>query len=272
MAHSTPKDPMATPMLIGGLALIGTTVAVLVSNLFTTIDKNSIKGEIDTTAQVAMADANLAPIGKVNAVDKSIVKVARSGEAVYTAVCTSCHAAGVLGAPKIDDKAAWEPRVAKGLDGLMKNAVNGINNMPARGGDPSITDEELTNAITYMTGKAGHDLSAQAKPAAGAAPAAAVVAASAAEAAPVQAAAPVAAIDGEKVYKGICFSCHDVGVAGSPKFGDKAAWAPRIATGAEALYASSLNGKGAMPAKGGNPALSDAEVKAAVDYMVANGK
>jgi len=320
VAHSTPKDPMATPMLIGGLALIGTTVAVLVSNLFTTIDKNSIKGEIDTTAQVAVADANLAPIGKVNAVDKSIVKVARSGEAVYTAVCTSCHAAGVLGAPKIDDKAAWEPRVAKGLDGLMKNAVNGINNMPARGGDPSITDEELTNAITYMTGKAGHDLSAQAKPAAGAAPAAAVVAAPAAEAAPVQAAAPVAeaapvqaaapaaeaapvqaaapaaeaapvqaaapaaeaapvqaaapvaAIDGEKVYKGICFSCHDVGVAGSPKFGDKAAWAPRIATGAEALYASSLNGKGAMPAKGGNPALSDAEVKAAVDYMVANGK
>ncbi|WP_228287829.1 c-type cytochrome [Thiothrix subterranea] len=296
MAHSTPKDPMATPMLIGGLVLIGTTVAVLVSNLFTTIDKNSIKGEIDTTAQVAVADANLAPIGKVNAVDKSIVKVARSGEAVYTAVCTSCHAAGVLGAPKIDDKAAWDPRVAQGLDGLMKNAVNGINNMPARGGDPSITDEELTNAIIYMTDKAGHDLSAQAKPAAGAAPAAAVAAAPAAEAAPVQAAAPaaeaapvqaaapaaeaapvqaaapVAAIDGEKVYKGICFSCHDVGVAGSPKFGDKAAWAPRIATGAEALYASSLNGKGAMPAKGGNPALSDAEVKAAVDYMVANGK
>ncbi|QQZ30949.1 cytochrome c5 family protein [Thiothrix subterranea] len=287
---------MATPMLIGGLVLIGTTVAVLVSNLFTTIDKNSIKGEIDTTAQVAVADANLAPIGKVNAVDKSIVKVARSGEAVYTAVCTSCHAAGVLGAPKIDDKAAWDPRVAQGLDGLMKNAVNGINNMPARGGDPSITDEELTNAIIYMTDKAGHDLSAQAKPAAGAAPAAAVAAAPAAEAAPVQAAAPaaeaapvqaaapaaeaapvqaaapVAAIDGEKVYKGICFSCHDVGVAGSPKFGDKAAWAPRIATGAEALYASSLNGKGAMPAKGGNPALSDAEVKAAVDYMVANGK
>ncbi|MDQ5769157.1 c-type cytochrome [Thiothrix subterranea] len=307
MAHSTPKDPMATPMLIGGLALIGTTVAVLVSNLFTTIDKNSIKGEIDTTAQVAVADANLAPIGKVNAVDKSIVKVARSGEAVYTAVCTSCHAAGVLGAPKIDDKAAWDPRVAQGLDGLMKNAVNGINNMPARGGDPSITDEELTNAIIYMTGKAGHDLSAQAKPAAGAAPAAVAAAPAAeaapvqaaapvaeaapvqaaapvaeaapvqaaapvAEAAPVQAAAPVAAIDGEKVYKGICFSCHDVGVAGSPKFGDKAAWAPRIATGAEALYASSLNGKGAMPAKGGNPALSDAEVKAAVDYMVANGK
>ncbi|WGZ94173.1 MAG: c-type cytochrome [Candidatus Thiothrix putei] len=311
MAHYTPKDPMAKPMLIGGLVLIGTTVAVLVSNLFSTIEKNSIKGEIDTTAQVAAADANLAPIGKVNAVDKSIVKEARSGEAVYTAVCTSCHAAGVLGAPKIDDKAAWVPRVANGLDGLMKNAINGLNSMPARGGDPSITDEELSNAIVYMTGKAGHDLSSQVKapaaaqaapattdaaPVAQAAPATTDAAPAAQAAAPTpevvpateqaptaaQAAAPAAteaapaaqaaAIDGEKIYKGICFSCHDVGVAGSPKFGDKAAWDPRIATGMETLYGSSLNGKGAMPAKGGNPALSDAEVKAAVDYMVSHAK
>ncbi|MDQ5767317.1 TIR domain-containing protein [Thiothrix subterranea] len=84
--------------------------------------------------------------------------------------------------------------------------------------------------------------------------------------------APVATFDGEKVYKGLCFSCHDTGVAGSPKLGDKAAWSPRIATGNDALYASSLNGKGAMPAKGGNSALSDEEVKAAVDWMVSQAK
>jgi len=84
--------------------------------------------------------------------------------------------------------------------------------------------------------------------------------------------AAVGAVDGEKVYKGLCFSCHDMGIAGSPKLGDKAAWAPRIATGMDALYASSINGKGAMPAKGGNPALSDAEVKASVDWMVAQAK
>ncbi len=296
MAHSTHKDPMAKPVLIGGLALIGTTVFVLVSNLFSTIDKNSIKGAEDTSMAAAAADINLTPVGSVTTVDKSIVKEARSGEAVYTAVCTACHAAGVLGAPKIDDKAAWEPRTAKGLDGLMKNAVNGINAMPARGGDPSITDEELNNAIVYMTGKAGIDLAGGAAPAAAAAPveqaAAPVVADAPADkaatpveqaaapavadapadkaAAPVeQAAAPAAAaIDGEKIYKGICFSCHDVGVAGSPKLGDKAAWAPRIATGNEALYHSSINGKNVMPAKGGNPALSDDEVKAAVDFMV----
>ncbi|OQX01146.1 MAG: hypothetical protein BWK73_47050 [Thiothrix lacustris] len=84
--------------------------------------------------------------------------------------------------------------------------------------------------------------------------------------------ADAAKIDGEKIYNGLCMSCHAAGIAGSPKLGDKAAWEPRIATGIEALYASSLKGKGAMPAKGGNPALSDDEVKAAVDYMVAQVK
>ena len=78
--------------------------------------------------------------------------------------------------------------------------------------------------------------------------------------------------DGAAVYKSLCFSCHDTGAAGAPKMGDKAAWAPRIATGMDAMYASSLNGKGAMPAKGGNPGLSDADVKAAVDYLIAGSK
>lgn len=294
MAHSTPKDPMAKPILIGGLLLIGAAVAVLVINLFNTIEKNSIKGAEDTTMRTAVADKNLAPIGTVNAVDKSIVKAARSGEEVYNAVCTSCHAAGVLGAPKIDDKGAWSARIANGLDGLLKNAVNGLNSMPARGGDPSITDEELTNAIVYMTGKAGHDLSSQVKksaaPAAApatdkaatpvtdkAAPAAPTTEAPAADKAVAPAAqqtttAPAAAVDGEKVYKGICFSCHDVGVAGSPKLGDTAAWASRIAAGNDSLYKNAIGGKGAMPAKGGNPALSDAEIKAAVDFMVSKSK
>lgn len=81
-----------------------------------------------------------------------------------------------------------------------------------------------------------------------------------------------AAVDGEKVYNGLCQTCHNAGVAGAPKLTDKAAWAPRLATGMDALYTTSINGKGAMPPKGGNPALSDAEVKAAVDYMVSKAK
>jgi len=78
--------------------------------------------------------------------------------------------------------------------------------------------------------------------------------------------------DGEATYKSICFACHGTGAAGAPKLGDKAMWAPRIATGNDALYAAAINGKGAMPAKGGNPALSDGDIKGAVDYMVGQSK
>jgi cytochrome c5 len=77
-----------------------------------------------------------------------------------------------------------------------------------------------------------------------------------------------AAGDGKAVYDKTCMACHAAGVAGAPKAGDKAAWEPRLKQGMEALYATSLKGKGAMPPKGGAVQLSDAEVKAAVDYMV----
>jgi cytochrome c5 len=77
---------------------------------------------------------------------------------------------------------------------------------------------------------------------------------------------------GKTVYDTTCMVCHAAGIAGSPKIGDKAAWAPRIQTGIEALYSSALKGKNAMPPKGGNVSLPDADIKAAVDYMVAQAK
>jgi cytochrome c5 len=95
--------------------------------------------------------------------------------------------------------------------------------------------------------------------------------------APTQtAAAAPAAMSGQQVYQSTCIACHGAGVAGAPKFGNAGAWAKRIAKGVNALYHSAINGfqgsAGVMPAKGGNASLSDAEVKAAVDYMVANSK
>ena len=74
--------------------------------------------------------------------------------------------------------------------------------------------------------------------------------------------------DGKKVYESTCIACHGAGIANAPKFGDKAAWAPHLVRGVNELYQTSLKGKGAMPPKGGNLTLSEAEVKAAVDYMV----
>jgi cytochrome c5 len=97
--------------------------------------------------------------------------------------------------------------------------------------------------------------------------------------APVAAAAPAAPaasaadlVKGEKVYTATCLACHGAGVLGAPKFGDKAAWAPRIANGQEVMYKGALDGVRMMPPRGGNPALPDDDVKAAVDYMLAHAQ
>jgi cytochrome c5 len=109
--------------------------------------------------------------------------------------------------------------------------------------------------------------SADAPPAAAATPAAPTA---------QSAAAPADGGQGEHVFKMTCSLCHATGAAGAPMFKSKPDWAPRIAQGKATLYAHALGGfngsKGAMPARGGNPALSDAEVKSAVDYMVSRAQ
>lgn len=185
---------------------------------------------------------------------KPAVTVAdRTGEQIVQAQCSKCHQTGEGGAPKIGDRAAWIPRVKKGLDPVVRAAIGGHDNMPARGGRADLTDVEFRNAIIYMFQAGG------AQPAPPQAPA---------QSAAIPAAAKPDAAKGKAVYDATCGVCHAAGVAGAPKTGDKAAWAPRLGSGVDALYASSLKGKNAMPPKGGNLALADADVKAAVDYMV----
>lgn len=77
--------------------------------------------------------------------------------------------------------------------------------------------------------------------------------------------------DGATVYNTVCSACHASGAAGAPKAGDKGAWGARLGQGKETLYKSAINGKGAMPPKGGS-SLSDAEIKAAVDHLVGLAK
>jgi len=200
-----------------------------------------------------------------------------TGEQVFKAQCTTCHSAGLAGAPKFGDASAWGPRIKTGFDALVNSALHGKNAMPAQsGGD--FNDTEVARAVAYMANAGGAHFTEPAAPAAAAAtteaaaPAAAapaptpVAAAAPAAAAPVAAAAPAAGA-GQALYQQVCVACHAAGVAGAPKFGDKAAWGPRIAEGMPAVYNIALHGKGAMPPKGGSSA-SDADVKAAVDYMV----
>lgn len=82
-------------------------------------------------------------------------EVKLSGQQVYDKVCAACHATGVTGAPKVGTKAEWEPRLAQGLDILVNHATNGLRAMPARGGDSSLTEANLKDAIVYMLDQTG---------------------------------------------------------------------------------------------------------------------
>ena len=91
-----------------------------------------------------------------------------------------------------------------------------------------------------------------------------------------EASAPKGSLTGEQVYAQICKTCHEAGLAGAPKTGDKGAWGPRIAQGEKVLVQHAIAGfqgkSGVMPPKGGNLAMPDADVKAAVDFMVSQAK
>jgi cytochrome c5 len=204
---------------------------------------------------------------------------ARSGEAIVKTLCGACHQAGVANAPKLGDAKDWAPRIKAGLNQMMSIAINGKGAMPARGGDTSLTDAEIARAVVYMANQAGGSFKEPPAPKEAAAPkqaAAVAVPAPQAQAVPKPEAPapakPVAGADGKPVYDKVCTVCHGPGVAGAPKPGDKAAWAPRLQQGMDALVQSVVKGKGAMPPKAGNPALTDAEIRAAVEFMVSQSK
>ncbi|MDO4895156.1 cytochrome c5 family protein [Moraxella sp.] len=107
--------------------------------------------------------ARIAPYGKVcfdgeecdiniTVLAPAVEGQARDGESLYKAICSTCHEAGLVGAPKFGDKGAWAPRIAKGKAALYNSATNGFNAMPARGG-ADISDEEVQNAVNYIIEK-----------------------------------------------------------------------------------------------------------------------
>ena len=256
-------------------------------------------------ADVAKVDPTMAaalkPIGSV-ALAKPVVEAGapRSGDAIVDKNCKVCHSIGLANAPKLDAgaKADWEARLAGGYDAILASAIKGKGGMPPRGGDPTLTDDEVSAAIKQMLATVGVEVAEASEAApvevepvkevAVEAEPAKEVAKVVIEAEPVKevaetvvaTAVPAAAEPvkleltklGESTYKSSCFACHDSGVANSPKFGDKAVWAPRIANGLAALHSGAINGKAAMPAKGGNPSLSDQAVAEAVNYMVINSQ
>jgi cytochrome c5 len=285
--HDGPHEgPIKTPKQLILAVLYAFVVPVIVIVLlveYVTSDHRPAAGTQALTPE-AVAE-RIQPVGMVQVKDASDLSTLKTGEQVFAAQCTTCHTAGLVGAPKFGDADAWAPRIKTGYDALLHSALAGKGNMGAQGGG-DFTDLEVGRAVVYMANKAGAKFDEPKPPAAGASAAPITAAAPATPAPVVAAAAPpptaVAAAEPAKtdaggavpaLYTQLCQTCHATGVAGAPKLGDKAAWAPRIADAKniDGLTAIAIKGKGAMPPKGGSNA-SDAEIKAVVTYMVDSAK
>ncbi|SAK43718.1 cytochrome c family protein [Caballeronia temeraria] len=293
MSEAPHGAPIKTPGQLIAAVIAGFGIPVAIIILLAVYVNNSTRTGAGTDIEQSVKE-RIAPAAQVDVRDANAPRVYKTGEEVFKAVCSACHAAGTAGAPKFGDASAWAPRIGEGYDTLLHNALNGKGAMPARGGTSpdDYSDFEIARAVVYMANGSGGKLAEPAQPAPGAAAASGASGAAAAPAAAssnenAQAAAAVAALAsvpqasaapaagaqsadaaqaGKALYEQVCQACHAAGVLGAPKFGDKAAWAPRLKEPMDTVYNYALHGKGAMPAKGGSNA-SDADVKAAVDYM-----
>jgi cytochrome c5 len=293
MSEAPHGAPIKTPGQLIAAIVAGFAVPIVIIILLAYYVDNTTRTGAGTdelsTQQVA---ARIAPIAQVNVRDANAPHVYKTGEQVFQAVCSACHASGAAGAPKFGNSGDWAPRIAQGFDTLWKTALSGKGAMPPRGGTSpdDYSDYEIGLAVAYMANHAGANFQDPPKPAPGAAAAAPAPGASGADANTAQAQAAAAAIAaipqassapaaggdtqsadasqaGKALYQQVCQACHAAGVLGAPKFGNKADWAPRLKDPMDTVYNYALHGKGQMPPKGGSTA-SDADVKAAVDYMV----
>jgi len=244
MTKTTPKEFLIATL--GGLFAPGLTIFMIVMLYL------GIQGRMgaEDTAPVAerAVQARVAGFGTFSAVDPNAPKVEKSGSEIYTEICAGCHASGALNSPKFESTGDWAPRIAKGYETLLNHALNGFNQMPARGGEPDLTDLEVARAIVHMTNAAGAKFEPALKKE------------------KIPTAAELA--QGKVVYAANCAYCHDTGATGAQKLNDTKAWAGLLKQGRDYLYGAAINGTFGGPAKGGNDKLSDADTRVAVDYMI----
>lgn len=175
MTKATPQEVMVSVVLGLVAPLIAIVLIVFLVNSIQSAQTDADSPEIAEKTILR----NIAPVAKLDARDANAPRVERSGEEVYNAVCSSCHAAGALGAPKLNSKGDWGARIAQGYTKLIEHAINGIRQMPPRGGDPDISDIEIARTVAYMANSAGASFKAPEPPAPAPAPAAAPAAAAA---------------------------------------------------------------------------------------------
>jgi len=135
--------------LVGAIIIItfATTKSKTVDEPAKVVEKTQVEEKVQPVAQVKVAD-NAAPQ------ENAII----SGEKISQVNCILCHGAGVMGAPKIGDATQWEARIAQGKEKLINHAIQGINMMPAKGGNAALSDEEVAAAVIWMANESGGSL------------------------------------------------------------------------------------------------------------------
>ena len=276
--HDAHESPIKTPKQLITTIVLCFIIPIVLLILLAGWVASGVKPQagLNKAQIVQRTEGLIKPIA--NSVYKTMDEV-RTGEQIYTEVCASCHTAGLMNAPKLGDIAGWATRLKMGLDGLVASAIKGKGAMPAKGGNADLSDTDIQNAVIYMTNASGASFKAPVVEAVAAAPVAIskevpatpVIAPMPVASTPVPVAPVVVADAGKKLYESACMACHAAGIAGAPKFGDKAAWAARSTVGVDALVASVIKGKGIMAARGGSQA-TDAELKQTVEYMLAAAK
>jgi len=116
----------------------------------------------DTSSEAAQKATlkRITPFAQLAALDANAPRVEKSGQEVYDAVCSSCHGSGALGAPKFDSRGDWGGRLGQGYNTLVKHAIEGIRQMPPRGGDSDLSDIEVARAVAYIANSAGANFKA----------------------------------------------------------------------------------------------------------------
>lgn len=224
--HTSPiRTPKQLAIVLALAFLVPITLFLLLSQLITGVKREDAA---DTEERVL---SRIKPVGEVTLAGAGGARASMSGEQVFQAVCKTCHEAGIAGAPKVGDKAAWTASLKKGYDTLVQHALNGFQEpgkvMPPRGGNPDLSDVEVERALVYMANRSGANFKEPAETAAAAgaaaastaatsavAPSAAVAATASGAAAPPAAAKAGAPLDLQSgqamMQKYGCAACHAV--------------------------------------------------------------
>jgi cytochrome c5 len=157
-AHDQHQSAIKTPGQLIVAILAGLLVPIIIIVLLIQYVSNDKKVGAGSSGQTPEAIvARISPVANegFTFIDVTAPKVLQSGEAVYKMVCAACHDSGAAGAPKFADAAGWGPRIAQGYDKVVAHAINGLNAMPAKGGNPDLDDVEVARAVVYLANAGG---------------------------------------------------------------------------------------------------------------------